>query len=242
MTINKSDKPGISPYLQVKQAILQQIRGGELKPGDLISGEEELALHFKCARVTAHRALRELAEEGVVVRKRKSGTRVAAPSARSTRFSIPLIDVEIRSAGHEYSYSLVKKSIIAPPDIVRVKLDLKRDTEALHIQCVHYASSQPYQFEDRWINLAATPNAAKAAFDNEGPNAWLLREVPWSDAEHILYAENAPEDRARLLDLTRGDAVFVLERRTWTADQTVTFVRLFHPGSTFRMRASRVGL
>lgn len=229
-------------YLQVKRAILELIRTGSLKPGDLIPGEEELAQQHQCARVTAHRALRELADEGVLDRRRKAGTRVAAPMKRTTQFEIPLVDVEIRQSGADYHYSLLERTIAVPSDATRVKLDMKRGEEALHIRCLHYANGTPYQYEDRWINLDIVPHAIDADFDAEGPNAWLVREVPWSGAEHELYAENASHERASLLDIQEHDAVFVVERRTWTGDKAITFVRLYHPGKTHRMRGLRMAL
>ena len=43
----------------------------------MIPGEEALAREFGCARATVNRALRDLAEAGVLERRRKAGTRVA---------------------------------------------------------------------------------------------------------------------------------------------------------------------
>ena len=63
-------------FRDVKTFVLNEIRQGRWRPGDLIPKEQELATRFNCARMTAHRALRELAEEGVVERRRRSGTRV----------------------------------------------------------------------------------------------------------------------------------------------------------------------
>ena len=47
-------------------------------PGALIPGEEALAQEFGVARATVNRALSELARAGVLERRRKAGTRVAA--------------------------------------------------------------------------------------------------------------------------------------------------------------------
>ena len=69
-------------YLDVKAVILGRIRGGELAPGDTVPGEAALAGEFGCARVTVNRALRELAEAGVVERRRRAGTRVLAATPR----------------------------------------------------------------------------------------------------------------------------------------------------------------
>ena len=58
-------------YKQIKQDVLEQIRDGHWRPGELIPKEQALADSLGCARMTVHRALRELAEEGVLERRRR---------------------------------------------------------------------------------------------------------------------------------------------------------------------------
>jgi len=66
-------------YLNLRQAIVD----GDLRPGDLVPGEQDLSDRHGVSRITAKRALDELAAAGLVVRERGRGTRVvAAPSVR----------------------------------------------------------------------------------------------------------------------------------------------------------------
>jgi len=223
-------------YLHVKQVIRERIQAGEWKPGALIPGEEKLAGEFGCARVTVHRALRELAEEGVLERRRKAGTRVAVPETRSANFEIPRIDLEITNTGSVYRYALLDRKLGVPPAAIRGKLDSGPKGRALHLRCLHYANEMPYQFEERWINLATVPEASQESFEEIGPNRWLVERVPWTDAEHVLSATNASPEEAELLDVGTNDALFVVERRTWSQGNLVTYTRLCHPGRLYRMR------
>ena len=61
----------------IKAEMARRIAERVWAPGALIPGEEVLAVEFSCARATVNRALQELARGGVLVRKRKAGTRVA---------------------------------------------------------------------------------------------------------------------------------------------------------------------
>lgn len=67
-------------YHQILLILKQRIAEGEWAPGDLVPGEQELAELYGVSRVTAKRALDELAAAGLVVRERGRGTRVL-PSA-----------------------------------------------------------------------------------------------------------------------------------------------------------------
>jgi len=222
-------------YRNVKAEILHRVRAGLWPLGDIIPGEVALAEEFGCARVTVNRALRELAAEGVVERKRKAGTRIVQGSTRAARIDIPLIRTQIEERGGVYRYEPLSHEILIAPEIARARLSIDPDTEALHLRCLHFADGLPYQLEDRWINLDAVPAARPEQFKQIGPNEWLVREKPLSEAEHTFLAVNAGEDEAALLGLTPHDALFVIERRTWLADQTITWVRLIHPGASFRM-------
>ena len=94
-------------YKDIKQTVLRRIRSGELQPDALLPNEQELAVEFSCTRTTVNRALRELADEGFLERRRKAGTRVLSAPQRQARFTIPLVRDEIEAAGGTYRYALV---------------------------------------------------------------------------------------------------------------------------------------
>lgn len=68
----------IPRYVQVKQWLEKQIGSGHWQPGDLLPPEKELASQLKVSPLTVSRALQWLAREGIVVRKRRYGTVIAA--------------------------------------------------------------------------------------------------------------------------------------------------------------------
>ncbi len=222
-------------YRDVKAEILDRVRAGLWPVGATIPGEAALAAEFGCARVTVNRALRELAAEGVVERKRRAGTRIVQGRRRAARIDIPLIRTQIEERGASYRYVLLSREIVTAPETARARLSIDPGRQALHLRCLHFADGSPYQLEDRWINLDAVPAAREEDFETIGPNEWLVREKPLSEAEHIFLAANAGADEAALLGVALHDAVFVIERRTWLAEQTITWVRLVHPGAAFRM-------
>lgn len=234
----RKNNTGVPIYLHIKQVARERIQSGEWKPGALIPGEEALSKDFGCARVTVHRALRELAEEGVLERRRKAGTRVTVPVSRSASFAIPRIDLEIEGTGSVYRYALLHRKIGVPSAAIRGKLESGPKVRALHLRCLHYANEVPYQLEERWINLDTVPEAGKESFEEIGPNRWLVERVPWTDAEHVLSAANATAEEAELLEVAENDALFVVERRTWSQGNLVTYTRLCHPGRLYRMRTA----
>ncbi len=71
-------------WKEIVDSIQQEITSGRRAPGERLPSEDELALKWGVSRMTAHRAMRELQRMGLVVRRPRSGTVVAAKTARRT--------------------------------------------------------------------------------------------------------------------------------------------------------------
>lgn len=66
-------------YYQVKRMILSELASGNLKLGDKLPAETEFCEYLQLSRPTVRLALNELVAEGILVRKKRSGTFVAEP-------------------------------------------------------------------------------------------------------------------------------------------------------------------
>ena len=213
-------------YRDIKADILNQITTGALAPGGAMPSEVDLAESYGCARATVNRAMRELADEGIIERKRKAGTRVRMAPVRVARFEIPIVRHEIEKSGAEYRYALVHRAVMPAPDWLRARLGLDAAGRVVHLTCMHYVDGTPYQHEDRWINLAVTPDAEHNDFSKSSPNEWLVAAVPFSNVQISFHAVQADAVLADHLGCTEGRALFQTERSTWWDEKAVAFVRL----------------
>jgi GntR family transcriptional regulator len=69
------DRDGDRPlYAQVRERLIERIRSGQWKPGQLIANEFEIAAEFGVSQGTARKAIGDLAAEGLVVRRQGRGT------------------------------------------------------------------------------------------------------------------------------------------------------------------------
>lgn len=79
-------KRELSKYEQLVAYLHQKISQGEYKPGDRIESEHQLAARFGYSRQTVRQALSTLESEGMLVRRRGSGTYVSGTaSSRQTK-------------------------------------------------------------------------------------------------------------------------------------------------------------
>lgn len=226
-----------SGYRDIKEVILGRVRDKTWPLGTELPGEVALAREFGCARATINRAMRELAEEGILDRKRKAGTTVKATPARHAKLSVPSVRAEVEATGASYRYSLISRNVEKAPDWLRARLSLGADQLVVHLRCMHYADSAPYQFEERWIVLDTVPGAETEGFEAIGPNDWLISEVPLTNIDLTFSAALAGPLYADFLDVAPESPVFQMNRTTWLDGAPVTFARMTHPGS-YKLRSS----
>jgi GntR family transcriptional regulator, histidine utilization repressor len=130
-------------YRTIQTEVLRRIRTRVWQPGQIIPSEVDLAVEFNCARATINRALRELAETGIIDRRRKAGTRVSLNPVRKATLDIPMTRIEIEARGLTYGYKMLAKNNIPAPEDVTVRMNLVPLQPLLHVKCLHLADGIP---------------------------------------------------------------------------------------------------
>lgn len=215
----------------IRGALTQAIASGEYKPGDRLPTEKQLAERFAASRPTVNKAIASLANDGLVVRRKRAGTIVLAQSA----FWLPILDVSryVRDRGQAYRFELISREL-GNNGVNGVNWpELAPETSLLSVECLHFGDSVPVQHERRLINLEAVPDAAKARFEATPPGLWLLRHVPWSASEHRIGAIGAGERLANLFGVRRGTPCLGIHRITRHRDTPLTVVTLTSPAGRF---------
>jgi GntR family histidine utilization transcriptional repressor len=210
--------------------IERRIVSGEWPPGHRLPFEVDLAAQYGCSRMTANKVLTQLARAGLIERRRKSGSFVAQPVGQAAVLEIHDIETEVRSLKLPYSFRLVKRGERKAKTADRQHMELAPSASVLDLVCIHHAGERPFCLEERLINLTTVPEAAGEDFTKTAPGAWLISRVPWSAAEHRIYALAAGTEAAAALDIGRTAACLAIERRTWGSTGPVTFVRYTYPG------------
>lgn len=230
-----SGDKSLGTWRQVHDEVLRRIGQREWPPGALIPAETELAEEFGCARATVNRALRELAEAGLVERRRKAGTRVAIRPIRHARLAIPVIREDIEASGARYSYALLGASERAAPAQIRARME--GAGRLLHVAAVHFADDAPFVLEERWINLEIMPEAgAPDLFKQESANEWLVRNAAFAGGDMELSSAPAEAPEASALGVAPGAPLLIVDRLTRAPDAPITLARLaYAPGHRMRL-------
>lgn len=226
----KPDARPLAQTLPKAQLIVSEVRrrilDREWRQGDRIPDEADLAVEFGAARATVNKALQILADEGLLDRRRRAGTRIAVDPVRKATLSIPIVREQIESAGMAYSHHIFAHRHGPLPDGVARRLGTQAGTQMIHLRAVHYGDGLPFQYEDRWLNPNAVQGTEAVDFRHVNANEWLVRNAPYSRADVTFSADNADARDARMLQIRPGQALLILHRTTWSEDRPITTVRI----------------
>ena len=222
-------------YQQVKRHILENIGSGKWGASTRVPSENDIVRSFGVSRMTANRALRELRDEGVLVRIAGVGSFVADRHAHAHPLEIRGIADEIRERGH------VHRAEIVSLERVRAGADLAADFgiaprgELYRSLLVHFENDRPVQLEDRHVSPALAPGYLDVDFSRTTPYEYLIHVAPLQEAEHVLRAVMPDERTRKLLTMKRDEPCLLVTRRTWTHGTIASLARLYHPGSRYEM-------
>lgn len=120
-------------YRRISNDLRQQILEGRVRPGARLPSEIDLASQYGVSSITSRRALQELADDGLVVRRPGIGTLVLDRTRR------PPVSGTLESALENFivqswnqTYDVVRFEMIAPPEEVRRALAISKRTKMNH--------------------------------------------------------------------------------------------------------------
>lgn len=225
-------------YQKVMHFILERIAGGALRAGERVPSENELTRTLTVSRMTANRALRELAADGVLVRVAGVGTFVAEQRVHAHPLEVRNIADEIRARGHEHRLKVLSLESVAASRELAERFAVKAGAPLDYSLLTHFEDSLPLQVEERYVNPQAAPGYLDNDFTRTTPHEFLIRVAPLQRAEHTVRAV-VPERRIRrLLKLEPDEACLLIMRRTFSRGRVASIANLYHPGSRYELAAN----
>lgn len=221
-------------YLRIKKLVNNAIAEGDLRHGDALPSERDIAEKLVVSRVTIRKAFTELVSEGVLVQRRGSGTfvsepvqRIEQPLSRLTSFSE---DMKLRGLTTEATW--LERSIGLPTPEEALRLAISPTDRICRFHRLRRANGVPLAIEqaavpERFLDDPSSVTASLyAALGQRGhrPVRALQR----------LHAVALSSPQAKLLDLPNGSPALFIERVSYLADgRTVEFTRSHYRGDTY---------
>lgn len=233
---SKKKKPR---YLELADELREEVlRGDYSDPGDFPT-ESVLCKKFDVSRFTVREALRKLSSEGLIARKRGSGTIVQPATARAGALHQPLSNVgEILQYAHDTTISFEK----LPPQEIPVKIaeqtDItpKRKWFVFHGKRLKPGRKRPIAVTVAWINPDLADVVDKIDIDGTTLFGQIeeFGDFTVSRVTQDIQAIAATKNFAADLGLEEGDPILRILRCYFDEnDRLFEISASYHPGERF---------
>ena len=201
-------------YYQLAQQLELAITNGDLKPGDRIEPEVDIAERTGLSRPTVRQAIQELVKKGLLVRRRGVGTQVVHNHMRRPVELSSLYD-DLTRANHKPTTKVLVLKTEGADEEIATTLGVEEGAEVYVIERLRYDGDQPLAYMRNWIpadlvDLDETNLEANGLYE-------LLRRagVQMHIANQRIGAKVASSSEAKLLDVRTGAALLTMQRTTF---------------------------
>ena len=194
---------GTPVYKRIQNSIRKRIEAADLRPGDAVASERELAKTHKVSLMTARHALAGLEREGIVERRRGAGTFVASPKIHFNKLMSYTEHMSSRGLAPR-SRVLVAEVIQDEPEVA-ARLGLPASSPMVKIERLRLTGEEPFALEICYLpgefsGLVSAPLGRSSLFGTLQHDFGV--ELAYADEE--VDATAAGADIAELLGLPKG--------------------------------------
>ena len=197
-------------YHQLAEQLSHAITVGQLQPGDPFENEIAVAERLQVSRPTVRRAIQELVDQGLLVRRRGLGTTVANSKVHRKFELTSLYDDLLRD--RREPRTTVLKHEIGTNERAASALDLPADTPLLSLTRVRYAGETPLALMRNWLPPALS-DLTREDLETQGLYAALRdRGVKPVVAQQSIGARMPTSLERRHLEIRGSQPVLTMTR------------------------------
>ncbi len=202
---------------EVRRRILAEIANGQLRPGQKLGAERDLAIDLQVSRSTLRQALTVLEETGVVRRLpgRGGGTFVSPEKIDRDLSQIVGVPSLLRGQGFTSGTRLISAAVLLADPKTQMALGLSDGDYIFEVVRIRLADSIPISLEHARFPAEMFPGLLERPLGNSLYE--LLSKhydtTPDEAVEHIDLV-NATSDEARILEVPLGSPLLSIIRTT----------------------------
>ncbi len=200
----QNGRNGTPAYKRIRGVIWKRIETGQLKPGDVVDSERELARIHQVSLMTARHALTSLEREGVVERRRGAGTFVAPPKIHFNK--LMSYTEQMASRGLVACSRLLCIKIIDREPEIAARLALPPNSQLVKVERLRQAANEPFALEACYLSAEDFGGLVSAGLGRNSLFATLEHDygIELAHADEEVDATAADARTAELCAVPRG--------------------------------------
>lgn len=233
-------------YVQVKDAIREQIDSGAWPRETQIPTEAQLCDLFQVSRTVIRQALQDLMHEGLIIRRKGRGSFVA-PAKISERLVQKLTGFyhDMVEQGYQPVTQVLKQQITPAPPQLAARLALEVGAPVVEIERLRFVHDIPIVTVTSFLPHRLCPGLEDDDLSNQSLYDLLEKKYGLYIARgrRVIQAVQAPEQEAARLDIPVGSPLFLLDSTSYLADGTpVEYYYAFHRGDRSQFEVELIRL
>ncbi|NYF91600.1 GntR family transcriptional regulator [Tunturibacter empetritectus] len=220
--VRSLDKNGFVPlYYQIQRALIEKIHSGELRKGDLLASEGELARAYQVSRVTARQALQGLKARGYAFSQRGRGTFVTKSKVEEQLSQLQGFTEETMQRGRVPSSRVLEQRVVDADNELAEDLEVQIGAPVMILRRLRLADGTPMAVEKTYVSLRHFPGIELTNFAEQSLYHTLREQfgvrVAW--AAEAIEVMPATWEESELLDVPANTSVLSISRNTITAER-----------------------
>ncbi|MCK6067996.1 MULTISPECIES: GntR family transcriptional regulator [Microbacterium] len=211
------DRTGPVPlYFQVSSAIERAIRSGDIAPGARLENEIAIAQRLGLSRPTIRRAMEELVDKGLLVRRRGIGTQVVQGQV-TRQVELTSLYEDLQSSHHAPGTRVLEHEIRPADAATAAALSVPAGSDVVYLRRQRSTDGVPVAV---LVNYLPPDFADITTEQLEAKGLYQImraRGVTIRVANQRIGARRAQGDEGELLDIDKGGPVLTMERVAYDA-------------------------
>jgi GntR family transcriptional regulator len=223
-------------YYQLEQGIKEMIEKAQLKPGEMIPSERELAETYEISRMTVRQAINNLVSDGYLVRKRGKGTFVAAKKIEQPLKGLTSFSEDMRARGMEPGTNVLEFRIIPANQSLAQQLDIREGGDIYEIRRIRLADQLPMALETAYVPCALVPGLTREIVSGS-VYEFIENELGLKikSGVQVLEASVARKVEAEILQMKEGAPVLLIQRNSYLENgQPLELVKSIYRGDRYK--------
>jgi len=198
-------------YFQIAEQLRHRVRATRMRPGDLLTTDEQIQEQFSVSRATARKAIDELVDDGVVERVTGKGTFVTAPRIQVPLPSMLSFTEELDRRGMNPTTRVVSAIWTSASPHAAQALEIAPGARVMRLERIRYADQQPILHT---VDILPEGLGIGPEEDFSGSLYKLMeaRGIQLAECQNLIRAGVTDGRLGKLLQVKKGFPVLVLHR------------------------------
>jgi DNA-binding GntR family transcriptional regulator len=206
------DRSGPIPlYFQIATRIENAILDGTLPPGSRLENEVALGQRLGLSRPTVRRAIQDLVDKGLLVRRRGIGTQVVHGQV-TRKVELTSLYEDLARDSRTPSTTLLTLEVIPADTRAAESLGVPADSDVVHIKRVRFADGVPLAILENYLPGEFVTLTESELTDHGLYQVLRGRGVNIRVARQNIGARRATATESSLLQIDKHDPVLTMDR------------------------------